>query len=129
VQESPSAEGYWIDPDGTFHENYTALIFVGQEFLGEFPWDPGAHPETRWRRFGTAYFCQVCGEVWGRVVFQDSSGRQLPFQVDTVACAEHTDQWEVPGSLLAGDLEGLLGDLPLRAVAREFRVHIKHLGE
>ena len=120
---------WWTDQDGTLHEPLLARIFVGQEYLGSFSWDPGAHPETHWRRFGTAYFCPVCGEVWGRVVFQRADETQLPFTVDTVACERHTDQWNVPGSLLEGDVEGLLYSLPARALVREFMLHLKQTGD
>lgn len=120
---------WWTDPDGTFHEPLQALIFVGQEYLGTFSWDPGAHPETRWRRFGTAYFCSTCGEIWGRVVFQRADGSQLPFEVESVACESHTDQWNTAGSLLSAGMEGILEALPLQAAAREFRVHLRQTGE
>jgi hypothetical protein len=125
---SSSASGnFWTDEDGTLHEIYQTLVYVKAEYLGESTIDPGACPELGWRRHGVAYFCDTCGEIWGRVVFVDSSGRQAPFTVARVSCERHYDQWEVAGSLLGGGLDGLLPYLPTAAVKREFQIHLNRL--
>lgn len=118
----------WVDSEtGILHQNCRMLIFVGREFLGEFIFDPGAHPEMRWRRSGAAYFCYHCGEIWARVVMLDARGRQEAFEPERVACEKHWDQWNVAGSLLAGPLAHLLPMLPEAALKREFRIHLTQL--
>jgi len=124
----PSAS-WWTDPDGTLHQQCRMLIFVGREFLGEFLFDPGAHPELRYRRCGAAYFCRSCGEIWARIIMIDTQGRQEGFEVEIVACEKHYDQWAVAGSLLAGNLEVLLPVFPLAAAKREFMLHLQQIGD
>jgi hypothetical protein len=112
-----------VDSDGTLHEWYKVMIFVGRDFLGEFSLDPGNQPELGYRRSGVAYYCPFCGEIWGRLIFTDSGGRQKSLEAVTVSCEKHPDQWNIPGSLLAGRLAALLPLLPEAAVRREFRIH------
>ena len=122
------ARSWWVDSDGTAHELCRLLVFVGTEFLGESPIDPGTAPELGWRRSSVAYFCHHCGEIWGRLVLVGSTGREAPFEVVQVACEQHPDQWEVAGSLLGGYRgEGYLEYLPAAALQREFLIHLKHL--
>ena len=117
--------GIWVDENGTAHEHCKVLIFIGKDYLGEFPIDGGEWPSLNYFRFGIAYFCGSCGEVWGRLVLVDSRGAHRPFSVVSVACERHYDQWEVAGSLLAGPLAGLLEELPPAALKREVMVHLK----
>lgn len=129
---SPSASGmdasYWVADDGTLHEKYQGLIFIGNDYLGEFAIDPGNHPELRYRRSGVAYFCSDCGEVWARIVLTDSRGKQSSFEPRSVACRSHHDQWNVPGSLLAGELFGLIEVLPMNVMLREAIIHFNYYG-
>lgn len=120
---------WWVEANGTLHEQCKVLVFIGRAFLGEFPFDPGAHPEMRYRRSGAAYFCRACGEIWARLVLVDMQGRQEAFEVEVVSCEKHYDQWAVSGSLLAGNLEALLPLLPLAAARREFMIHLRDLEE
>lgn len=115
---------YWTDPDGTFHER-CALFFVS---TGEsVPFDPGAYPELGWRRYSLAYFCSECGEIWERIVLFDSRGKTRPFDTClTVACAQHTDLYNVPGSRLAWNLEPLLPLLPEGVLRLEAEVHMTY---
>jgi len=115
----------WTASDGTFHEIYSAAAFVGKSFLGELEYDSG-RSDLRWHRSSTAYFCPECGDIWGRIVAQDSRGKPKAFEVARVACAQHYDHWNVPGSFLVGHLEYLLGDLPLAALRRELEVHLTY---
>ena len=114
----------WVDKNGTFHEQYTALVLVGNDLLGTFTIDPGAWPSLSYRRSGVAYYCPWCGDIWARVVFTDSRGIQASLDITTVSCIRHPDQWDLAGSLLAGRLEALIEHLPLDAVKREFEIHM-----
>lgn len=116
----------WVADDGTFHEDYKGLVFIGSDFLGEFSLDAGSHPELRYRRTGVAYFCHTCGEVWARIVLVDSRGEQKSFEPRSVACRTHYDQWNIPGSLLAGELFGLIEVLPPEALRREVAIHFNY---
>lgn len=119
---------YWIDAAGTAHERCRLLVYVGADFLGESPIDPGDCPELGYRRGGTAYFCSQCGEIWGRLVLVGLDGKIKWFDaLDKVSCQRHSDQWNVPGSLLGGSRnEGYLNYLPPAALQREFLIHLKH---
>lgn len=118
---------WWTDPDGTLHEIYTGYIFVGNQLLGELSYDSG-RSDLRWHRCSYAMFCRTCGEVWARIVMHNSYGEQQAFTPVEVACEQHKDPWNVPGSLLANHLDHLLNDLPPEALVREFRIHLKELG-
>jgi len=122
-------DAIWVDEDGTFHEWYTALIFINQQYLGQFKLDPGAHSALGYRRSGIAYYCRFCGQVWARIVFSNSNGEQQTLDVESVGCEKHSDQWNQRGSLLAGRLENLLPLLPEAVVKREFIIHQRDLGE
>ncbi len=119
----------WIDADGTAHEACRLLFYADGKFLGEAPFDPGNAPELGYRRGGVAYFCSHCGEVWGRVVLEHLDKGQLWFaQVDSVPCARHPSQWEVPGSFLGGYRnDALLAYMPEGVLQREFLVHLNQL--
>lgn len=109
----------WVDAQGTMHSEHHALVIVQDAPLGEYVLDPGQHPELGWRRNSLAYFCPTCGEVWARIVMTPLRELPEPFEVLSVACAEHRDRWNLPGSLLAGPYEALLALLPREAVLRE----------
>ena len=116
----------WVDKDGTAHERCKLLTFLGPNFLGESPIDPGDCPELGYRRVGTAYFCSVCGEVWGRLVLVGPNGGYRAFEVVQISCEKHFDQWNIAGSFLGGYRnEGYLKYLPLAAVQREFLIHLR----
>lgn len=119
----------WVEENGTAHENCKLLFYAEGEFLGEAYYDPGNAPELGYRRGGAAYFCSHCGEIWGRVVLVLSSGKIGVFEeVSKVSCSRHSDQWEVPGSLLGGYRnEHYLNYMPPSAVQREFLVHLKDM--
>lgn len=114
------SQGWWTDQAGTAHEDCKLLFASTSEFV---PFDPGAHPEMRWPRKGWAFFCQECGDVWERIAQIGHDGRPKAFDILSVACARHRDAWNVPGSVLAGELEGLLPLLPEQMLRREFEVH------
>lgn len=116
----PSA---WVDPDGTLHEQYSGALFVGNSYLGLITYDSG-RSDLRWERHSRAYFCQHCGEIWARMVMTNLRGEQQLFRVVMVACESHQDYWNVAGSVLADHLVHLLPDLPPKAIAREFRIHL-----
>lgn len=117
----------WTDEDGTLHEQYRASVFIGQDHLGEFEFDPGSRPGLHYRRTGIAYYCPECGEVWARLVLWESNGRQCLLDAERVSCEKHEDQWAVAGSLLAVGLEDLIELLPEPALRREFNIYIKRL--
>jgi len=118
---------FWVSKDGTLHEIYSGYIFVGNTLLGELNYDSG-RADLGWHRCSYAYFCTNCGEVWARIVVQNSEGRPCYFEPLKVACEKHQDQWNIPGSLLVGHLENLLDSLPPEAIIREFQIHLKELG-
>lgn len=129
-QSSPGTRsGYWVEGDGTAHEQCRVLIILGSRGLGEFAFDPGEWPTLRFRREGVAYFCSICGDVWARLVLLDHQGRAKPFEARSVSCEKHWDQWNVSGSLLAGELETLIDLLPPEALRRELLVHLRTKGE
>jgi hypothetical protein len=113
----------WTDEDGTFHEESQLSFFVEDQDLGTVPFDPGALPALGYRRLSLAYCCPACGEIWARVFRITASGTIAPFEFLTVACREHVDPWNVPGSLLAGSLGALLDVMPPLAVRREFEIY------
>lgn len=114
---------FWTDPDGTAHER-CQLLFSSTGELIEY--DPGAHPEMRWFRNSWAFFCPACGDVWERIVLVDSRSKTRTFVPLSIACIRHNDTWSVPGSVLGGDLEGLLPLLPLSMLRREFEAHMNY---
>lgn len=114
----------WTDPDGTRHEWFVYAAFVRGQFLGEWALDPGAHPETGYSRSGHAFFCPFCGEIWGAITATNSSGVIQAFDVVSVACEKHPDQWNTPGSFTAArGYENLLKFFPNEVLKREFIVH------
>lgn len=115
----------WTDPDGTYHEPGYLSFLVEDRDLGTVPFDPGAWPQLGYRRVGYAYCCSHCGSIWARVVRLTSSGAVAQFEFHSVACREHPDQWNTPGSLLAGPLGALLEVMPPLAVRREFEIYLK----
>lgn len=119
----------WTDEAGTLHEQYRALVFLRGDFAGEFSFDPGDHPELRYRRTGAAYFCPFCGDIWARVVLYDSAGRQAFLEPERVSCETHPDDWNVAGSLLAPGLTALLDLLPKPLVQREFAIHLRKISK
>ena len=120
------ASQIWTDEDGTLHEIYTGYIFVGNKMLGEISYDSG-RSDLRWRRCSYALFCRFCGEVWARIVMHDTGRVQQTFEPIKVACENHPDQWNIPGSLLADHLEHLLDSLPPEALIREFQLHLREI--
>lgn len=110
----------WVDSEGTLHEQYTILFFLGHSELGSARMDPGACPGLRYRRSGLAFFCPECGEVWARAFWLDSKGQLSPFTAEVQCCEQHGG-----GSLLS--LSALLEILPREALAREFELLIKEI--
>lgn len=66
----------------------------------------------------TAYFCPVCGEIWGRAVydhhFQYRPIPQTPWAIESRRCVEHGD-----GLLLSGYGEESLPSCSRELLARE----------
>ena len=120
------ASQIWTDEDGTLHEIYTGYIFVGNKMLGEISYDSG-RSDLRWHRCSYALFCRFCGEVWARIVMHDTGRVQQTFEPIKIACENHPDQWNIPGSLLADHLEHLLDSLPPEALIREFQLHLREI--
>ena len=116
---------YWTDPDGTLHEMYSAFIVIANQTFGTLSYDSG-RADLRWHRCSYAFFCRHCGEIWARIVANNSDGEQQAFCIKEVACERHQDYWNIPGSLLVDHLERLLNDLPPEAVRRELLVHLNH---
>lgn len=111
----------WTDVNSTFHERCTIQFWVGASLLGESPIDPGDCPNMGWRRRGVAYFCEECGDIWGRAVLLATDGSLRPFEVTRVSCEQHFDPWEIAGSLLSGwRNQDYLRFLPGAALKREY---------
>ena len=116
----------WVDSDGTLHERCKLLFYAEGKFLGEADFDPGDNPALDYRRGGVAFFCNYCGEVWGRMVLADSHGKvQIFTELSQVPCSRHKSQWAVSGSLLGG-YQGYawIEYLPEKALVREFMIHL-----
>jgi hypothetical protein len=103
-----------------------ADYFVGSRYLGR--------SSVLDEAYSLAFFCPVCGEVWGRVVVEGAAQWSLTQN----ACERHLNfviytHGQPPGSLLtpsgATALEawagsaGLLKNFPPAAVEREFLIH------
>ena len=117
---------WWTDPDGTAHAWLSVQVWIKGTFYGEFPFDPGAHPELRWRRSSVAYFCNRCGDVWARLLFIEPLHNEVEaFGIVTNSCEQHWDQWNVAGSLLTGELENFLPLLPAGVLRRELELHLR----
>lgn len=110
--------------DYTHHEQYTAQIWVKSHYLGQITYDSGRE-DLRWSRTGYALFCPSCGEVWAKLTVHGEDGMLKVFDVWLVSCQRHPDQHNVPGSVLAGHLIHLLGDMPDAVVRQEFEVHME----
>ena len=111
----------YADEEGTWHEEYTAKILVYGQNLGEVTYDSGRE-DLRWCRDSYALFCPTCGFIWARIIAQNSKERTKMYDVWKVSCLYHTDEWNIPGSLLARHLIHLLDDMPAKVVEREFRL-------
>lgn len=118
---SDRSTALWVDSEGTLHEQYTALFFVGQTELGTTAFD-SARAVLHYRRHGVAYFCPTCGEIWARTAFIDSRGAVAPFAVEEALCAVHGD-----GTFCAEWLEGILDLLPPAALHREFELELQRV--
>lgn len=127
TSSASAARPAWTDESGTLHEQYRAAVLLGAECLGEVSFDPGDHPDLHYRRTGIAYYCPECGDIWARVVFWDSSGRQNLLEAEIVSCENHADYWNVPGSLLSAGLGGLINLLPREAVKRELEIYLRRI--
>jgi hypothetical protein len=92
-------------------------FWAGNEYLGsrDIPrirlGDPdGAARGTRLPHFNTAYFCAHCGEIWGRITFEEAHPM---WQVISRACRNHA-RLEI-GRLFEGCLQSTFpGDDPCR---------------
>ncbi len=126
---SEREEAWFIDSSSTAHECCSLLFFVGNSFLGESSIDPGDAPELGYRRGGVLFCCTTCGDLWARIVLVNANGKTAPFaEVSRVACEQHSDQWEVAGSILSGYRnEHYLKYLPEQALRREFEVHLRQM--
>lgn len=104
------------------------LVFLRGQFLGQSSFDPADAPEISFRRYGLAYFCCQCGDVWARIMLLGENNEAKLFEVVPVGCEQHPVRHDVPGSLLEvyqGD--GLLNYLPPEAVRREFELHLLNM--
>lgn len=119
-----SPKVFSVDSSGTFHENYTLTVLLGDDVFGQFVLDPGNCPQLGYRRTGAAYFCAHCGDIWARIIFTDSRGVQMPFDVERVSCERHPDAYNTAGSLLAGRLAALVEFFSGAVLRREFILHM-----
>ena len=93
-------------------------------------------PMTRDMAHSQAYFCPTCGEVWFRILADESPNH---FDLRTVYCQRHEPAgvpgWEaVPGTICQGTLTSIstmrhaaaLETLPLFVLEREFTIEYQH---
>ena len=93
-------------------------------------------PMTRDMAHSQAYFCPTCGEVWFRILADESPNH---FDLRTVCCEQHTPAGvpgcsEVPGTLCQGTMSTIstmrwiaaLESLPLVVLEREFTIEYQH---
>ena len=112
--------GLWQDAWSTVHEDCEMYFLLGTSSLGSCYYDPGMHPELGYQRNSIAYFCTVCGQVWGRILLLNHKGEAVVWGLTAVPCAQHGS-----GSFLDGyRAEGLLDLLPQKALQREFNLEV-----
>ena len=117
--------GLWQDSFSTVHEDCEMHFLLGPTSLGFTPYDPGAHPELGFQRNSTAYFCPVCGQVWGRILLLNSKKDAVSWSLTFVPCLAHGS-----GSFLDGfRAKGLLELLPQKALQREFKMEVERCSQ
>lgn len=99
------------------------LIIEGQ-YLGGFRYQSQA--DDSWGWMSRAYFCPHCGDIWGRLIIEKRDGSPQLFQPTVSACREHDDPWNIPGSILLGELSYNLDELSRETLARELDVHLSY---
>ena len=115
------SQGIWQDAQFTVHESCELFFFVSNTCLGSVPFDPGMHPEFGYNRHSIAYFCPVCGQVWGRILMLNCKKESTPWTVTFVECEQHGG-----GSFLDGHrAEGYLYVFPEKVLRRELLLHTK----
>lgn len=111
-----------------------AHYFLGTALLGSAP-DRGTCQQS------FAYFCQRCGEVWGRIL---CDGASTQWDVQFTACPRHRPtnarDWDNAPGLFTGANDRLgnlaswrwplaLESLPLPVLRREFLILYQHVME
>lgn len=99
-------------------------IIAEETYLGTFRYASQAADSWGWP--SRAYFCATCGEIWARTILQDANGNPHNFRVAEVSCRKHRDPWNVPGSLLTGELIYNLDELSYDCIKRELDVHLAY---
>lgn len=99
-------------------------IIAEETYLGTFRYASQAADSWGWP--SRAYFCASCGEIWARVVLENLDGTQAHFRIAEAACRRHKDYWNIPGSLLTGELIYNLNELSLDCIKREFKIHLDY---
>lgn len=93
-------------------------------------------PMTRDMAHSQAYFCHACGDIWFRIIADESLEY---FDIRTVYCTRHEPMgvpgWEtVPGTICQGHAAEIstmrhaaaLENLPLVVLEREFAIEYQH---
>lgn len=112
-----------VDGGGTAHETFLVAAFIGARKIGEFSYDPGAHPNLGYRRNSIAYFCPHCIDIWARLIYTNSNKVVQAAECIRVSCAKHHDHWNTAGSLLAAPYGSLWEVLPFSLLLREFQIY------
>lgn len=102
----------------------SGYIIAEGQYLGAFKY--ARQPDDSWGWMSIAYFCSECGDIWARLVMQNSKGVDQPFRTTPVSCRRHYEPWGIPGSLLRGELRYNLDELSAECVKREFEVHLDY---
>lgn len=116
-----------------------ASYFLGNRLLGTSAVTYDLHPANC--PDSIAYFCNTCGEVWGRVFVTDGLGIVQRWQLFNAPCERHqrtgVENWScVPGSFLLTGIESSAMSSMLKAAAadiipeavlrRELEVHFRY---
>lgn len=73
-----------------------------------------------------AFMCPVCGEIWARSIVTDESGNVQRWMAFHIPCEQHHCDGQKPsGSIFMSWEPEFIEALPLPALIREFKLHLK----
>ena len=98
-------------------------FFLYDQFLGSME-VPNTAAGSPWSYNSRAYFCPVCGEIWGRVACDRKTLPLLQWTTIEHTCPQHEDHWHPAGTFLPGNDLINLGVLPPAVIQHEFQVHL-----
>ncbi len=98
-------------------------FFLYDQFLGSME-VPNTAAGSPWSYNSRAYFCPVCGEIWGRVACDRKTLPLLQWTTIEHTCPQHESHWHPPGTFLPGNDLLNLNALPPAVIQHEFQMHL-----